>query len=258
MTEASPQEFLPPYSRPVTAVTLAVAVAAAMAVFTIFPALDLIPAAYFYMPGPVPWDNSAWYCRGYALACQPTLVIVREFLHVLPLFLGGLLFVATVWIAVKRRSIIDGLVLRCGAAFWSLVISNLLVVDFLLKQHWGRPRPYHQYIGEARFSSHQFVAAGDWRGACESNCSFVSGEANALFWMVCATAILPASIRRPAFFIALILATGGSLLRVAFGAHYLSDVIVGGLLAALIFSLIALLVSRLLRQDRTGAASINT
>jgi len=254
VTDAQSKEFLPPYSHPRTALIFAAAIAAVMAIFTLFPVLDLAVSGFFYMPGPVPWDNSAWYCRGYALACQPQLVIIRDVLHVLPLILGALLLVATLWVAWRHRSVVHPLALRYGAAFWSLVVGNLLLVDLVLKQHWGRPRPYHQYIGQARFDSYHFVAAGDWRGACESNCSFVSGEANALFWMVCATAILPHGIRRPAFFTALALAVGGSALRVAFGAHYPSDVIVGGLIAALVFSLFAMASAWI--ERKTGAGLI--
>ena len=245
--EAQSEEFLPPYSRPRFAIVTAIVMAITLAVFALFPVLDLAGSHYFYMPGPVSWNNSAWYCLGYALACQPTLSLIRDFLHVLPLVVGAILFGVTSWITWQRRSIFDRTVLRYGSAFWSLVVSNLVLVDLVMKDLWGRPRPYHQYIGLPRFDAYVFVPAGDWRGACESNCSFVSGEANALFWMVCATAILPARIRRPAFWITLALAIAGSLLRVAFGAHYPSDVAIGGLLAVLVFSLIAILAARIER-----------
>lgn len=255
MTELQSEELLPPFSRARFAVAVSVAIALVMVTFTVFPILDLAPSEYFYMPGPVSWNNSAWNCRGYALACQPALVLIRDFLHVLPLILGTMLLLPIGWYLWRRHSLFDRHVLRYGTAFWSLVIGNLLVVDFLLKEHWGRPRPYHQYIGEARFESYSFMPVGDWGGACVSNCSFVSGEANALFWMVCATAILPAGIRKPAFIVALVLATAGSMLRVAFGAHYISDVVVGGLLAALIFSLIAIIAAQIDR--RAGFRSEN-
>lgn len=254
MTELTAEEFLPPYSRPRFAIMVFAITALVLLGFTLFPALDLAVSEFFYMPGPVAWDNSEWKCRGFALACHPVLSPIREFLRILPIVVAGICLLTALWICWQRRSISDRQALRYASAFWSMVISNLVLVDFLLKEHWGRPRPYHPYIGEARFDVYLFVPAGDWRGACVSNCSFVSGEANALFWMVCATVLLPATIRKPAFFIALALAVFGSLMRVAFGAHYLSDVVVGGLLAVLMFSLAAIIADHIDRRVGTRAA----
>ena len=238
---ADRREFLPPFSRGRFAAGMLAVIVAVMALFTLFPALDLAPSAYFYRPGLESWNDGEWSCRAYSLACHPILSPLRDILHGLPFVLGGILLAATLWRAFKVRSIVERQVLRYAAAFWALVVGNMLLVETLLKQHWGRPRPYHQHIELERFADYVFMPVGDWRGACTSNCSFASGEAYALFWMVCATAILPERFRRPAFMVALPVAIFGSLLRVAFGAHYLSDVTVAALLAVLVFSLFAML-----------------
>lgn len=234
-------EFLAPFSRPRFAAGVAAVLVAVMALFTLFPGLDLAASAVFYSPGLESWDDGEWSCRAYSLACHAILSPLREMLHVLPLALGGVLLVVTLWRAAKVRSIVERQVLRYAAAFWSLIVGNMLLIETILKQSWGRPRPYHEHIDLERFADYVFMPVGDWRGACTSNCSFASGEAFALFWMVCATAILPERVRRTAFLIALPVAIFGALLRVAFGAHYLSDVTVAALLAALVFSLFAIL-----------------
>lgn len=250
-------EFLPPFSGWRFAAGAAAAIVAVMAVFTLFPVLDLAVSAYFYSPGLESWDDGEWSCRAYSLACHPILSPVRDLLHGLPFALGGILLVVTLWRAFRLRDIFERQVLRYAAAFWALIVGNMLLVETLLKHNWGRPRPYHQHIELERFADYVFMPVGDWRGACTSNCSFASGEAYALFWMVCATAVLPERWRRPAFWIALPVAAFGALLRVAFGAHYLSDVTVAALLAVLVFSLFAMLAAAIERRSiaRKSAAA---
>lgn len=233
-------EFLPPFSRWRFAAGVFAVIVIVMAVFTLFPVLDLAASAYFYSPGLESWDDGEWSCRAYSLACHPILSPVRDLLHGLPFALGGILLAVTLWRAYRLRDVFERQVLRYAAAFWALIVGNMLLVETLLKQNWGRPRPYHQHIELERFADYVFMPVGDWRGACTSNCSFASGEAYALFWMVCATAVLPQRFRRTAFWIALPVAIFGAVLRVAFGAHYPSDVTVAALLAVLVFSLFAI------------------
>ncbi|CDM57084.1 phosphatase protein [Rhizobium favelukesii] len=73
-------------------------------------------------------------------------------------------------------------------------------------------------------------------GKCMSNCSFVSGEAAGAGWVFCLIFLIPQPARSA---LALPLAAVSFLapaMRVAFGAHYLSDVILGWLSSIVIFA----------------------
>lgn len=108
----------------------------------------------------------------------------------------------------------------------TLVLGPGLVVNGLLKEGWGRPRP-----GEvAAFGgTKEFVPWWDPRGTCEGNCSFASGEASAAFWTIAAAALAPPAWRGIAYTIAVSFGFAVGILRMAFGAHFFSDVFFCGL-----------------------------
>jgi membrane-associated phospholipid phosphatase len=108
-----------------------------------------------------------------------------------------------------------------------------------LKDHWHRPRP----IQTQDFNgSSPFTPWYDDNGGCKRNCSFVSGEAATGFWMVAPASVLPPPWRGPAMFVAFAFGFGASLLRLAFGGHYLSDVLLGGLLTLIVIEIVRRLI----------------
>ena len=82
----------------------------------------------------------------------------------------------------------------------------------------------------------------DDQGECKKNCSFVSGEAATGFWMVAPASVLPPPARGPALVAAFAFGIGASLLRMAFGGHYLSDVLLGGLVTLIIIEIARMLI----------------
>jgi lipid A 4'-phosphatase len=108
-----------------------------------------------------------------------------------------------------------------------------LIVNLGLKDHAHRPRPSHvvEFGG-----SDAFRPWYKFDGACARNCSFVSGEAATGFWMVAPASLLPPPVRAPALIAALVFGAGASLLRLAFGGHFLSDVLLGGLITLLVIA----------------------
>ncbi len=102
-----------------------------------------------------------------------------------------------------------------------------LIVDAGLKSHWGRARPKKvvEFGGENAYSP-PFVAADQ----CSRNCSFVSGDASVAFALV-AFALM--AQRRRGLWLAAALALGSVIggLRVALGAHFLSDAIFAGVIS---------------------------
>lgn len=121
----------------------------------------------------------------------------------------------------------------------SLVLGPGLVVNVLFKELWGRPRPetVDLFGGESPF-------VGIWQLSdhCLSNCSFVSGEAAGAIWLVAVAIVLPRRWRKPAVVVALVLAALLSLNRVAFGRHFLSDVLLAWGLTLLVIAIVHRLV----------------
>ncbi|HZP21569.1 MAG TPA: phosphatase PAP2 family protein [Bauldia sp.] len=116
----------------------------------------------------------------------------------------------------------------------SLVAGPGIVVNLLLKNLWGRPRP----LSIALFSG-DLPFVGVWHVAdyCATNCSFVSGEASAAAWLVACALIAPPAWRPAAVRVLIVLAALLSLNRIAVGAHFLSDVVIGWGVTALVLAI---------------------
>ena len=129
----------------------------------------------------------------------------------------------------------------------SFLLGPGLVVNVLLKENWGRPRPdrVEQFAGAAQFEPW-------WRpgGDCVRNCSFVSGEASAAFWTIAPASLAPPQIRPVAFGAALVFGTSLGTLRVMFGRHFATDVIFAGVVTVILVALLyRLLLPRLRQRD---------
>lgn len=103
----------------------------------------------------------------------------------------------------------------------SLLLGPGLMVNEVLKEHWGRARPHQvtDFGGQKPFTPALQPAAN-----CEHNCSFVSGHSAIGFWWLALGLVWPAWRWRA---MALGLVLGGllGLARVMQGGHFASDVI---------------------------------
>jgi membrane-associated phospholipid phosphatase len=106
-----------------------------------------------------------------------------------------------------------------------------LLVNVLLKDNWGRPRPIEvtQFGGTDRY-----VPWWDPRGTCDSNCSFVSGDVAGAVWTLAPSALAPPQWRALAYGASLALGAGMAAVRVMQGGHFVSDVIFAGVFTFLI------------------------
>ncbi|MES1155895.1 MAG: phosphatase PAP2 family protein, partial [Pseudorhodoplanes sp.] len=82
--------------------------------------------------------------------------------------------------------------------------------------------------------THNFMAWWDTSGTCISNCSFVSGEASSAFAVFALAALVPSPWRYPAIGMAILYGASVGLIRMAVGAHFLSDVLFAGVFIALL------------------------
>ena len=207
--------------------------------FAALPGVDLAISALFHSDA------------GFALSGDPVLKALRKSSSwVMGLMLLGL--IGTVVAAIvrnPRRLSLAGrraLVLIAG-----LALGSGLIVNGLLKSLWGRARPIQI---EAFGGDADFTRAWQVSDQCLSNCSFVSGEGSSAAWMVAAVAVMsPPELRRWTLPLAIAYGAALSLNRIAFGGHFLSDILLSWALTGLVLTAlyrVALACPRAARQTR--------
>ena len=188
------------------------AVAAISALFLAFPGIDLWFSDLFHRA-----KGGFWLRRNDALG-----FFRRTNDVLLAVIVVGLLASIAVKLARPHR---PGPVAPSVTLFLlsTLVLGPLLLVNVILKNTWGRPRPIEvdAFGGESPYVEVWRVT--DW---CADNCSFVSGEASSAIWLVAVALVLPRGVRLPATLVAIVYAVLLSLNRIAFGGHFLSDVLI--------------------------------
>ena len=186
-------------------------IVATSVVFVALPNLDLWFSGLFYQPG-----------YGVPMGRLPAFIGLRAFGNDLTALIGvGLFAVLLIKLALPSR---PSLVSPRDTLFilGTLAIGPGLIVNFIFKDHWGRPRP----VMIDTFSGAQsFVGAWHISDACATNCSFVSGEASSAIWLLTTVVLVPPRWRELAARILLVLALLLSLNRIAVGGHFLSDVL---------------------------------
>lgn len=191
--------------------------------FLAWPAIDLFVSDAFYRAG-----------EGFWLTGNPYLQALRKSsTHVMGVCLLAALALPVV---ASRRE--GHMAAELGRRGWFLVFGFVLgpglLVNGVLKSLWGRPRPVHimPFGGDAGYEP-------VWRisEACVSNCSFVSGESSSAAWTVAVLVLVPRHWRLvigvPLALYAVLL----SLNRIAFGGHFLSDVLLSWSLTAMVLGL---------------------
>jgi lipid A 4'-phosphatase len=192
-------------------------VAASLALFLLFPGVDPSFSALFYEAG-----------HGFPLAEAPLLRGLEGSIAWFTWAIFGIAALGALWLAL------------CGRPLWRLdrnalifivtttAIGPGLIVNTMLKDHWGRARPYQ--IEEFGGTQH-FTAAPLPADQCTRNCSFVSGHAALAFSLVSFAFLLPAGWpQRIAIAAALGFGAVIGLGRIAAGRHFLSDVVDAGLI----------------------------
>jgi len=181
------------------------------------PQLDIDIAAAFFHRDPPPIL--------FAVNAQPWVQTTRWAARVLItlLALPGFLAIIGKLVLPERPMLISGraaLFLIATLALGPGVLTNLV-----LKDHWHRPRP----IDIQQFNGDQhFTPWWDPRGDCPDNCSFIAGEPSGSFWTLAPAALAPVELQPVAYGAALAFGVGIVILRIAGGAHFLSDVVFAG------------------------------
>lgn len=213
------------------------ALAACVALFTLFPQLDLQVSSWLHDPR-----------TGFRWANEPLVLLSYDAFKAR--HIGWLALALAVWLAAMQVS--DGAPVgrRRAVAFLLalIVIGPVLAVNAGFKNHWGRARPVRvlQFGGERLYSPPLLPAM-----ECRRNCSFVSGHAAAAFVL---TGLYWVTGRRRWLVAGLALGSAVGLGRMLQGGHFLSDVVFAFWTVYLIGALLAWLMLGQ-RAPRAGAQS---
>ena len=188
-----------------------------VALFALAPSIDLFFSGLFYDPQ-----------HGFVLAAWTPLVELEKLVRWITVAILAVVAGGALWLRLVGRPLWrldrNALIFLLAA----LVVGPGIVANTILKDHWGRARPYQI---EAFGGDKQFTAAPVPADQCARNCSFVSGHAALGFSLVSLAFLLPAGRRRTAAFgTALVLGGLIGLGRIAVGHHFLSDVVYAGLI----------------------------
>lgn len=196
-------------------------------VFWFFPEIDLVLSGWFFSPGDGFFLSSNSYLKW--LRGSSRWVLAGVILIILVRILWDIITAAVTWSRVRRP-----IWLLCG-----LALGPGLLVNSLLKEHWGRPRPIQVDVfgGDAVYQLVWVIS-----DQCHGNCSFVSGEASSSAWLVAAALVTPRPVRLVLTAMTLIYAGLLSLNRIAFGGHFLSDVVLAWLICGLVFAILYRLI----------------
>jgi lipid A 4'-phosphatase len=205
------------------------------------PGIDQAVSAFFFAARSCATQAVTPVCGMFPAAASAWLNGARDLFQYLPV--AAAVVVATLLVSelAAGRGFASPRPRIAATVLAAFLVGPGLLVNGILKEFWGRPRPVSTdlYGGPA-----QFVPAGQWSDACSSNCSFVSGEAATIFWLLCLVPLLPESRRRIGAIAIAAVALFAAGLRVAFGGHYMSDVILGGLSSIIVFAALATFAER--------------
>ena len=207
-------------------------------IFVGFPQIDITVSALFYKPE-----------QNFLLRNTPLHLFVDSWIRPSIKYLTITLVVACVYKLFLGKSPIKRRFNIVAFLFSSFLLGPVLLVNGLLKEFIGRARPKNiiEYGGTKIFSPAYFPA-----DQCETNCSFVSGDAAVAFSTIAFALIFKGKLRFQLVAIALSFGVLVSIYRLGTGAHFLSDTVLSGLFCILI---ILILERMLLRKvDQTSRA----
>jgi len=184
------------------------ALAVVGAVLFAVPALDHAAARLFYDGARFPAETDA------------TVQAIRRAARIPGWILAAAAAASLAWRLARRRWLFGldrkAIVFLVAVA----VVGPALLVNGILKEHWGRARPYQtvDFGGDKAFTP-PLVPADQ----CARNCSFVSGEVAYGFFFAALGFLAVPPMRRRVFAAAIGFGTAIAVIRVAQGGHWLSD-----------------------------------
>jgi lipid A 4'-phosphatase len=231
------------FRRQFLAASVAAGVAATL-VFAAFPDLDLwVTQALRHACG---HDASLGWCRDAGV-----LALRRTFMAIYILSCIGAI-AGLAWTAWSGRAALGASSARWMLLAVALFVGPGLVANLMLKDNWGRARPRDviEFGGKKPFTPALVPAS-----QCQRNCSFVSGEASSMFTAGFAAAMVWPQARAALLVGGVAAGLAAGLVRMAQGAHFLSDIVFAGVFMALTVSILHVLMFGLRRHVDYAAAA---
>ncbi len=185
-------------------------------ILSIFPKLDISFSRLFYV---IPLD--------FIHKTHPIVVSIFRLVPIFTFVFGAFCFVYLIYFGYKKKFLSSSAFLL----LISLIIGPGLIVNYGLKEHFGRARPRHvlEFGG-----SKSFTPAGIISDQCNHNCSFSSGHAAMGYYFTIFSYITPPQYKTASFIVGVILGSVIGIGRVIQGGHFLSDVVYSGLIIFLV------------------------
>ncbi len=207
-----------------TGLLICLAIAAVVGtVFALYPQLDVTLSRYFYAGG-LRWHVLDWRSG-----------IVRDIASWIIALVAAPAFIALAvkWLLPRRPLLMPGRAVVLMIS--TLALGPGLIVNVILKDNWGRPRP--QFLTEFGGPA-PLLPWWDPRGKCDKNCSFVAGEPSGAFWTMSAAAVAPPQWRAAAYAAAITFGSAVGVLRMSAGGHFFTDVVFSGVVVFLLIWLV--------------------
>ena len=177
-------------------------------IFTLFPQIDI-------------WTSALFFESGFYLKDQFFFSIIYKIFGALPLLLVPLLIALSIYFFIKYRDSNESFKKNIYTFLTlSLVLGPGVLVNTILKNNSiGRARPSQitDFGGSA-----DFTRAFEYSGACDKNCSFVSGHASMGFFFIGLGWLMQS---KRWFNIGLAIGVVVGFTRIVQGGHFLSDTV---------------------------------
>ena len=196
---------------------------------TVGPNIDIFLSSLFY------YENNQFMIQNYYFVSiifrKILLPLLLIYIFVLP-FLGKFLPLQNIFFGYKFS-------FKEIVFIWLSGITTLvLFVNILLKDMWGRTRP-NDILEFGGVGS--FMPWYKFGGLCNSNCSFVSGDASVGFMLVVFYFIIKKDIY---CYLALYLGAAIGFVRIGAGGHFFSDIVFSQIVVTLLLAASFILYKR--------------
>lgn len=198
-----------------------IAAAIILVLLLVYPRGDLVVSGWFYLPG-----------GGFVFADNPFFLFIHQLAYWGARALGFFLTAMIVICLLRRRALGRIDLKKWIFLLLALVIGPGLIANAGLKDHWGRARPREitEFAGSAAFSPAWLPQQNP-----RKNESFVAGDAAFGFYLPCFAYAVPLPNKpqkkqssRRVFWLGILLGALFGFVRIAMGAHFLSDVLCAG------------------------------
>jgi lipid A 4'-phosphatase len=239
---AAGKRFRSEISKPAIRLFLAIHVLLGLA-FYFAPGIDLGVSSLFYTPA-----------KGFILGSRSSTIVLPFLPWVTIVFVSLLLLLlignVVGWWRNRQSNSRLSSIRHILFLLLTLFLGPGLLINVIIKDQSGRSRPSRV---EAFGGNRHFTPAFVTTGACRSNCAFVSGDASMGYYFL--AFLFVARKRRWAIALAAYtLGTAIGVLRIAQGAHFLSDVIFAGFFTYLVAWVLSMVLLAAQKNSTTPPA----